>query len=214
MSGRRASLRAVAASVLAIAAAGCAPRLQPLEGAPVPSIRLPEAALPVGHRVTVFDWMWSDPEFRVRGEGVARTASPDSLRLDFFVGGGMGGGRAVLIGDSLRAPGAMVDRLVPPAPLLWAALGRLALPPAGDTTVTMDGTITRADFGSPVAWRVTFNGDSLVRVERVAGGRVVEWVDRSGTTVRYRNESSRRELELTITSVRPSSHFDASIWLP
>ena len=41
-----------------------------------------------------------------RGEGVARIASPDSVRMDFFLGGGLGSGAAVLIGDSLSGPGA------------------------------------------------------------------------------------------------------------
>lgn len=127
----------------------------------------------------------------------------------------MGGGRAVLLGDTLRVPGGpLVDRLVPRAPLLWAALGRFAVPPAADTAVRTDGELLRADVGAPVNWRVTFRGDSLVRLERVADGRVVEWVDRTGDRVRYRHETSRRELLLTITRSQPSPAFDASIWHP
>ena len=60
----------------------------------------------------------------MRGEGVARIAPPDSARLDFFVNG-EGTGHALLIGDQIRlqsGQGAMRDFL-PPAPLLWAALG-------------------------------------------------------------------------------------------
>ena len=45
-------------------------------------------------------------------------------------------------------------------------------------------------------------------------GRVVEWVDRTGDRVRYRHESARRELHLTVTRTQPSPPFDASIWLP
>lgn len=207
---------AVVAAVLLVAPAACAPRLRPLEGTPVPALRLPAASLPDGHHQVVFSWVWSDPDLTVRGEGVARTASPDSARLDFFLGGGMGGGRAVLIGDTLSAPGGggIVARLIPPVPLLWAALGRLALPPVSDTVVTAVGTTVRADFGIPVSWRVTFSGDSLVRVERVANGRVVEWVDRAAGRVHYRSETARRELVLTIDRSHPSSVFDASIWRP
>lgn len=208
-------MRSLIGGMLVVLAAGCAPKLTPLEGAPAPVVMLPPALLPPGHTQVVFDWVWSDPDLTVRGEGVARAAAPDSARLDFFVGGGMGGGRAVLIGDSLRAPdGAMVERLVPPVPLLWATLGRLALPPANDTTVTAQGDTVRADFGVPVNWRVTFRGDSLVRVERVANGRVVEWVDRAAGAIRYRNETSRRELRLTVTGTRSTPAFDASIWTP
>lgn len=199
----------------AVGATGCAPRLRPLAGAPAPAARIPTGQLPPGHRHVVFRWEASDPDLTVRGDGAARIAPPDSARLDFFLAGGLGGGRAVLIGDELRAPGgAMVDRLVPPAPLMWGALGRLAVPPAADTTAALDGELLRVDLGRPVNWRVTFRGDSLVRLERVVDGRVVEWVDRSGDRVRYRHESSRRELHLTVTRAQPSSPFDASIWVP
>lgn len=204
------------ASTLAIlGASGCAPRLEPLRGVPAPAVALPRAELPAGHHQVVFDWTLTDPDLTVRGEGVARVAAPDSARLDFFVGGGMGGGWAVLTGDSLRAPGgAFVERVIPPAPLLWAGLGRLALPPTADTTVHVEGELVRADLGTPVEWRVTFRSDSLVRVERVADGRVVEWLDRADSRVRYRHETSRRELVLTITRSQSTPAFDESIWVP
>ena len=202
--------------VILLTAAGCAPRLRPLTGAPGPA-RLPAAELAPGHRRVVFTWEMRDPDFHVRGEGVARLAAPDSARLDFFLGGGLGGGRAVLIGQSIRAPGGdLVRRLIPPAPLLWAALGRLALPPARDTTVHVDGVVLRADVGAPPAWRVTFRGDTLVRLDRVSGDRVAEWVERSTPDrVRYRHESARRELTLVVQRVaEETSPFDATIWRP
>lgn len=206
----------ITALAVALVAAGCAPRLRPLAGAPAPT-RLPIAELPHGHRRVVFTWEMRDPEFHVRGEGVARLASPDSARLDFFVGGGLGGGRAVLIGQSVRAPGGdLVRRLIPPAPLLWAALGRLAVPPARDTAVRVDNGVLRADVGAPPAWRVTFRGDTLLRLDRVSGERVAEWVERSAPDrVRYRHESARRELMLVVRRVvEEKSPFDATIWRP
>ena len=206
----------VAAAVAALAAAACAPRLRPLAGAPVPA-RLPRAELPDGHRRIVFTWELRDPDFHVRGEGVARVAPPDSARLDFFVGGGLGGGSAVLIGQSIRAPGGdLVRRLIPPPPLLWAALGRLALPPTTDTTVRVEGEVLRADVGAPPAWRVTFRGDTLVRLDRVSGDRVFEWVERnSPVQVRYRHETARRDLTLVVQRVvEETSPFDATIWRP
>lgn len=152
-----------------------------------------------------------------RGDGVARLAAPDSGRLDFFLAGGFGGGAAILIGDSLRFPAsAMIDivsRIVPPPPLLWAAFGRVALPNLPDTVIRVDGVALRADVGSPVAWRLTFHGDTLTQAERVDGGRVIEWVDRSDPThVRYRNESARRSLKLTLIRTTEVPGFDASIW--
>jgi hypothetical protein len=212
---RRLTIRLLA-GLAAVAAASCAPRLRPLPGTPAP-ITLPAAELPDGHRRIVFDWELRDPDFLVRGEGVARIAPPDSARLDFFVGGGLGGGSAVLIGQSVRAPGGdFVRRLIPPAPLLWAALGRLALPPASDTAVRVDGPLIRADVGVPPAWRVTFRGDTLVRLDRVSGERVTEWVERPAPArVRYRHETARRDLTLVVQRVvEETSPFDATIWRP
>jgi hypothetical protein len=148
-----------------------------------------------------------------RGDGVARVASPDSVRLDFFLAGGFGSGAAILINDSLQAPGPdLIRKLVPPPPLLWAALGRVALPNVRDTVIRVQDSTLRADVGQPVAWRLSFHGDTLVRAERVDGNRVLVWVERSGKRIRYRNESSRRSLTLTITRMDEVSDFDASTW--
>jgi hypothetical protein len=170
---------------------------------------------PAGYSKIVFNWEYDDREMTGRGDGVARIASPDSARLDFFLAGGFGGGAAVLIRDSLVVPGGidMIRRLVPPPTLLWAALGRVALPNLPDTVIRVDGSTLRADIGRPVAWRLSFRGDTLVRAERVDGGRVAEWMERtSGSRIRYRNETARRSLQLTITRTDKVSEFDASIW--
>jgi hypothetical protein len=104
---------------------GCAPRLSPLTGAPIPAERLPRTALPPGYRKVVFNWQLTDRDMSGRGEGVARIAPPDSARLDFFLAGGFGSGAAILIRDSLELPAAdFMRRVVPPPTLLWAALGR------------------------------------------------------------------------------------------
>lgn len=151
-----------------------------------------------------------------RGDGAARIAAPDSARLDFFLGGGFGQGGAVLIGDSLRTPGGVADlarRLVPPPTLLWAVLGRVALPNLPDTVIRVDGTTLRADIGKPVAWRLTFHGDTLTRAERVDNGHVLEWVERSDAAhVSYRNEAARRSLQMAVTKTFEVPEFDASIW--
>jgi hypothetical protein len=167
-----------------------------------------------GHRVVVFNWDLDDRDMSARGDGVARLASPDSARLDFFLGGGFGGGAALLLGDTVSAPGPdMIRKLIPPPPLLWASLGRVALPNLPDTVIRVDGQTLRADIGRPVAWRLTFRADTLVRAERVDGGRVAEWIERPDAThVRYRNEGSRRSLQLTLTRTEEVPAFDASIW--
>jgi hypothetical protein len=199
---------------------GCARAavLQPISGEPVPAAQLPAGRMLVDRGTVQFTWEFQDDELSARGDGVARIAAPDSARLDFFLAGGFGGGRAVLIGESLRVPAvagaSLMRRIVPPTPLLWAAVGRLALPPLSDTTAAREGATVRADIGRGPEWRVTFIGDSLTRLERVSGGRAVEWVERSAGGVRYRSESARRELRLRIDRTEVTDHFDEAIWNP
>lgn len=201
--------------VLLVAASACQPpRLAPLEGVTAAAGSIPLPASPTGHRKVSFTWELRDGELAAHGEGVARIAYPDSVRLDFFLGGGFGGGAAVLIGDSLQAPGPNAARkLIPPRPLLWAALGRLDLPAERDTVVRVDGDVLKADIGAPVHWRVTFHADSLTRLDRVDAGRLQEWVDRrAGGVVQYRDERARRTLSLVIQRTDVVAPFDSSIW--
>ena len=213
MSASRSASLALAALALFT---GCRPpRVVPLAGAPAPAYSLPRGIVPPAHEKVVFNWELRDGEMSARGQGVARLASPDSVRLDFFLGGGFGGGAAVMIGDSLIVPpGADVSRkLIPPRPLLWAALGRLQLPAERDTVVRVDEGLLRADIGAPVQWRVTFRGDTLTRLEHIEGGRLQEWVQRGQDgAVQYHNESSRRSLSLSIQRADAVPAFDPSIW--
>ena len=162
----------------------------------------------------VFRWEFDEGSIVARGEGVARLAAPDSARLDLFLDGGFGAGHALVLGDSIIAPGgAPVREMLPPAPLLWAAVGRLAVPPAADTTATVDGSVLRADIGRDPTWRVTFDSARLTRLERIADGRLVEWIERRPDgTVRYAHPGDRRSLRFTVTRVEEVSPFDPSIW--
>jgi hypothetical protein len=175
---------------------------------------LPHGDLPPGYHQISFEWEYADVDMTGRGDGVARMAFPDSVRLDFFLAGGLAGGGAVMIGDDLDAPGIeLVRRLIPPPALLWGSLGRTALPVMRDTAIRRDGPLLRADIGDPVVWRVTFRADSLVRLEHVNRGRVIEWVDRATDgRIEYRQESARRSLKLHITRVEHVTTFDPSIW--
>jgi hypothetical protein len=191
------------------------PRLTPLTGDLVAPTRLPRAAMAPGHHRIVFNWEVSQYTMSTKGEGAARVASPDSARLDFFLNGGIYAGAVVLVGDSLRTPptGDSPAGLIPSSTLLWAALGRVALPNLPDTVIRVEGVTLRADIGRPVAWRLSFHGDSLFRVERVQGDRVAEWVDRSDPShIKYRNEGARRTVQLTITKSEDGGEFDAAIW--
>src|SRR4051812_29374097 len=89
---------------LAVVLVACAPSAAPLKGVLAPDRSLPTLSLPAGHRHVVFRWDYEEGDVAARGDGSVRTAAPDSARLDFFLGGGMGAGAAILIGDSLRAP--------------------------------------------------------------------------------------------------------------
>lgn len=205
----------VAASLFAGGALACTPRAQPLVGVAAPARALPTATLPSGYRRIVFNWRYEEQDgFSARGEGVARVAPPDSARLDFFLAGGFGGaGYAVLIDDELSAPGAeTIRRVVPPAPLLWAALGRLAIPAGADTVVRTSGDTVRADVGRDPTWRATLVGTRLARLERIEGGRVVEWVTRDSTALRYRHEAGRRTLAIDVQRTEPSDAFPATTW--
>lgn len=196
--------------VLAVAA--CAPHAGKLSGTPVPA-RFPPTELPRGHQRIVFRWNYIDQALAAKGEGVARVAAPDSVRLDFFLDGGLGGGYAIVIGDSISTPGGdQVRRYLPPVPLLWAALGRLSVPSVADTVAKVDGDVLRADIGRNPTWRVTFVADRLVRLERIADGRRLEWVSRTGNDVRYQNERSARSLTLKISSTNEASPFDPAVW--
>jgi hypothetical protein len=207
----RVLLLPLCATILAVT--GCAPKVSPLRGSPAPA-RLPTAELPPGYRKVVFTWSYRDPDFALRGDGVARIAPPDSVRLDFFIGGGLGGGWATLIGDDVRTSGqSSVRKILPPPPLLWATLGRLRLPVLPDTTVRVDGDTLRADIGRDPRWRSTFVNERLRRLELIDGDRLEQRVlrDTSGN-VRYDHPSRRRTLQLWVKRVEPVSDLDVAIW--
>ncbi|MES2180232.1 MAG: hypothetical protein V4550_20425 [Gemmatimonadota bacterium] len=211
----RSAVRGFVLAAALMAGVSCRPpRVAELPGEVAPVRALPKGTLPDGYRKLVFSWELKDGEIIARGDGVARAASPDSVRMDFFLGGGFGAGAAILIGDSLQVPGPdMTRKLVPPKALLWASLGRFNVPAEPDTVVRVDGNVIRADIGSPVHWRATFHGDTLTRLERVDEGRLQEWVERtSDQKVQYRNEAARRSLSLLVQRSDVVSPFDRSIW--
>jgi hypothetical protein len=118
-----------------------------------------------------------------------------------------------LIGDSLRVRRReLVEKYLPPIPLLWAALGRLAIPALPDTVVRLDGEVLRANVGRPLEWRIAVRGDSLVELIHVSEGRITELLSRAGgKVITYEAPAARRRLRLTILHDEIGS-FDASIW--
>jgi hypothetical protein len=200
------------AAALVLGGSSCAPRIRPLAG-DTADRQLPQTHVGRVPERVVIAWRYADRDFAVRGEGLVRLVPPDSARLDFFLAGGYGGGRAFLIGDSLIAPdAASIERFLPPPALLWATLGRLAVQGA-DTTVRVDGDTLRADIGAGPRWRVAFVDENLVRLERIEGDRLQEHVVREDSmTVRYEHAAPPRRLEITIVSREPMRGFDAEIW--
>lgn len=204
----------LAAMSLALVVVGCAPRIHALPGIAPANAVLPSFALPSIPQKLTFRWELNDNSIVARGDGVARMEAPDHARVDLFLGGGFGAAAAaVLVGDSLIVPpNSNGGDLVPPAPLLWAALGRLALPAVPDTIIRVVGDTLRASLGDPVQWRITSVGGELTRVERVSGNRIVEWVERNpGKQTRYELSGSR-SLVLDIETQQPVAPFDPSIW--
>ena len=201
--------------VLGLVGLGCAPRAIPLSGTLAPERRLPSIELAPGHRRIVFRWDYEENALIARGEGAIRAASPDSARLDLFLNNGVAVARAVLIGNTLTAANqAQMERVLPPAPMLWAALGRLAIPALPDTVVTVEGDVMHADIGRPAAWRVTVKGTRLMQLARLSGGRLVELVTRDAGGRLLYEVPGRRKLWLGITRDEEVPAFDASIWSP
>ncbi|MGK2963470.1 MAG: hypothetical protein ACSLFK_15215 [Gemmatimonadaceae bacterium] len=199
----------------ALAAAGCARQARPLAGIPAPERTLPVIELAEGHRRLVFRWDYEENALIARGEGAMRVASPDSARVDLFLAGGIPVGRAILIGNTLRATNqAQVERFLPPPEMMWAALGRLAIPALPDTIVTVEGELLHADIGRPTAWRVTIKGNRLMRLARLSGGRIAELVTRDDGGRLLYEVPGRRKLWLGITRDEEVQPFDASIWGP
>lgn len=201
---------AIAASVF-----GCAPKAPPLTGRIAPA-HIPETSLPNLHRQIVFNWVFSDGSYKAKGDGAARVAPPDSVRLDFFVSNGMGGGFARLIGDSLTVPNqtdSRVHEYLPPVPMIWATLGRFAVPSLPDTVARVDGDTLRVEIGRGPRWRATFAGSLLRRLELIDGDRIRERTVRDDDRhVMYERTDAHRSLSLTVVRVDTVSNFDASIW--
>ena len=207
--------RACLLLLAAAAVAGCRPRAAPLEGVPAPERALPKIELVGKHRRIVFRWDYEENSLIARGEGAVRASAPDSARVDLFLSGGILVGKAVLIGNTLRATNQQqVERFLPPPPLMWAALGRLAIPPLPDTVVTVEGDLVHADIGRPATWRVTIKGNRVMQLARLSGGRIAEVVTRDAGGRLLYEVPGRRKLWLGITHDEEVPAFDASIWGP
>lgn len=176
---------------------------------------VPETRLPSGYQRLIFGWEYKERMGSARGDGVARIAPPDSLRIDLFLENGSSGGYVILIGDSITALAQdEARRTLPPEPLLWATLGVVRVT-AADTVAMQDGDTLRVEIGREPRWRMMFGSKALDRMERIAGGRIEQTVERTDSTrVVYRQPGAGRSLVLTIRRFIPETRFDAAIWRP
>ena len=201
---------------LAVFIAGCAaaPRAGPLTGVPV-ATGIPDTRLRHGYRRLIFDWQYKERVFSAKGQGVARIAPPDSVRIDLFLENGANAGYVILVADSLVAVAQdEARRSLPPEPLLWATLGVVRVT-APDTIARHDGDTLRVEIGRDPAWRMAFLSRALGRMERIAGGRIEQTVERTDSTrVVYRQPAAGRTLTLTIRRFIAETAFDAAIWRP
>ena len=191
-----------------------APRAGPLTGVPV-AAGVPDTRLAPGYRSLIFGWEYKERIGSGKGEGIARIAPPDSVRIDLFLENGASAGAIVLIGDSLRAVASDNAReSFPPQPLLWAAMGVVRVT-APDTVARQDGDTLRVEIGKDPIWRMAFGAGRLGNMGRIAGGRIEETVERRDSTrVVYRQPGAGRSLVLTMRQFKKETGFDAAIWRP
>jgi hypothetical protein len=195
---------------------GCAtaPRAGPLAGVPV-AASVPDTRLRHGYRRVVFAWEYKERLGSAKGDGVARIAPPDSVRIDLFLENGSYAGFVVMIADSLTSVAQdEARRSLPPPPLLWAALGVVRVT-AADTIARQDGDTLRVEIGREPAWRLAFASRLLGRMERIAVGKIEQTVERKDSThVVYRQPGAGKSLVLTIRGFFSETGFDAAIWRP
>ena len=195
---------------------GCAkaPTAGPLTGVPV-AASVPDTRLRHGYRRTVFSWEYKERLGSAKGEGVARIAPPDSVRIDLFLENGSYVGFVIMIADSLtRVSQDEARRSLPPPTLLWAALGVVRVT-ATDTIARQDGDTLRVQIGREPAWRLAFASRMLGRMERIAAGKIEETVERKDSThVVYRQPGAGKSIVLSIRGFFSETGFDAAIWRP
>ncbi len=218
---RRARPSAVPAVLLA---AACATGGDFATGEPAPRIaeRLVAATAPAQPVHVEFDWSLRDREARFTGAGVARVQPPYRGRLDLFGPRGEAYLVAAIEAEQMYLPPGADAQALPPAALLWAALGVL-YPPTGATLV---GTSTTADGETQLEyarggerWRFRLRDDMLRSAEWQSGSDGRRTVELQGTVdpglpqrALYRDWVAFRELELTIRTVEVSDAFSDDVF--
>jgi hypothetical protein len=172
----------------------------------------------------VFDWEMAERGgARVDGRGAARLEPPFKARLDLFLGNGEPAGSASLVDDDLRLPTQMPPSVLPPANLLWSALG-VFRPGLGTALLGAERVDGRIDvrYGLPGGEEAVYRllDGRIERVEVSRDGTVVQrlTVERDAlgvpTEAVFRDLVDVRELRLTRSSVAQTEPFPPDIWRP
>ncbi|MEK9501296.1 hypothetical protein [Gaopeijia maritima] len=171
----------------------------------------------------VFDWEMSEQGVRVDGRGSARMEPPFKARLDLFLGNNEPAGSASAIDDDLRIPTELPPQVLPPANLLWSALG-VFKPGLGTALLgaeRVDGGV-HLSYGLPGGETAVYRlvDGRIVRVEVMREGSVVQRLTLQRDDLQvpveatYRDLVEVRELKLVRESVAQTEPFPPDIWTP
>jgi hypothetical protein len=211
---------------IALATAGCASggaSAGPQAGPPVQeyATEAERATAPAQPLHIVFSWSLQERDGRFSGRGSTRMEPPGRARLDLFGPRGETYLSAALVDTVLRLPPNVQDAPLPPAGLLWAALG-IFRPPAGArlTGSARTGATTRLDYArGEERWTFRLEGDQLRYAEWVGPGDGRRTVELEGSGANripqravYRDWPAFRELRLTLEEVNATNGFPADIW--
>lgn len=215
--------RAGGGFVVAVATmlAACASRAPAGEIQPGVEQRAIAAAQPSANRFVLFDWTLREGQSRFSGAGAARIATDYRARLDLFGPQDIPYLSAILRDDRLVLPAGVPARVVPPAPLLWSALGVIR-PPAGATLAvaeTKNGTTTLAYTSDEGTWTYTLRDGVLAAAEWRAGDGARHTVELEGASAGapprralYRDWQEFRELVLELDRQEEVDAFDPETW--
>lgn len=224
MRALRAWQRAFILLPLIMLGAGCASRIGPGEVQPGVEQEVLAATAARGTWFAAFDWRLRDGRSTFEGSGATRL-SPERARLDLFGPQDVAYLTALLEGDELRLPAGVPADLVPPAPLLWAALGVVRPPP----TANLEGAAREGDHGAVLVYRDRSAGAAGYWTFRTRAGRLrsAEWVGNDGARrivrleeagagmparATYSHERAMRELLLVRTLQEEVDDFPSDVW--
>ena len=183
--------------------------------------QLIESARPAAPRLVVFDWSLTEGQSRFSGAGAARIAPDYRARLDLFGPQDVPYLSAILREGRLVLPAGVPARVVPPAPLLWSAIGVIR-PPDGAVlrTAQLDGAdATLAYEADDGIWTFRARSGVLIGAEWQSSGGARHTVEldavSAGSAPRravYRDWQEYRELELEIDQQEEVGAFPPETW--